>query len=380
MERSSAPLLLLRAVRAWTGGGAPPSPDGADWAGLFDLAEEHGLLPLLDHVFHGAGALPAEALAALRERAAERVRASFRLTAELLAVVDALEGAGVAVIPYKGPLLALEAYGSVGLRQFVDLDLLVRPGDLDRAAALLRERGYAAYHRFTPGQEAEFRRIDGDYPFHHPETGLLVEVHVRVSSERFVAALDTEELFRRARRIAVGRREVLALRPDDHLLVLAVHGSKHRWHRLEWVVGVAALLRVCGGLDWRVYLARAGELRARRVLLLALVLARDLAGVELPREVVRRVEGDAGVRALASEVAERMFAGDGGEATSGNLLFNLRAKDGWMDRVRYTRLWLTVPTPEDWKALPLPDALLPLYALLRPARLLARYGGRRPGS
>jgi hypothetical protein len=42
------------------------------------------------------------------------------------------------------------------------------------------------------------------------------------------------------------------------------------------------------------------------------------------------------------------------------------------DRARYVGRSLMVPQPEDWRAVPLPDPLFPLYYLIRPVRLALR--------
>src|SRR5206468_9003205 len=143
----------------------------------------------------------------------------------------------------------------------VDLDLLVRPGDVPRATEVLAAAGYAPALALSPARERCFRRVDGDYPLVHRETGLLVELHARVSSERFCMPLATDALLRRSTAVALGGGEVRTLGDDDLLLVLSVHGAKHRWKRLEWLAALAELLRAGRG-DVRAALARATELRA----------------------------------------------------------------------------------------------------------------------
>ncbi len=51
------------------------------------------------------------------------------MTAELKAVMGWLEAGDVPAIAYKGPTLAAWAYGDIALREFCDLDILVRPSD-----------------------------------------------------------------------------------------------------------------------------------------------------------------------------------------------------------------------------------------------------------
>ena len=46
------------------------------------------------------------------------------------------------MLPLKGPLLAQMLYGSPGLRQSGDLDLLVRRKDFERAQVLLKDLGF----------------------------------------------------------------------------------------------------------------------------------------------------------------------------------------------------------------------------------------------
>jgi len=351
-----------------------------DWPRVLALGWRHGLLPLLNlHLGDAAPErVPPPVREELRRSAEETARAGLRLTAALLRLLDRMDAAGVRALPYKGPVLAVQAYGSVGLRPFADLDVLVPPAELDRAAAVLTAEGYRPRYRFTPRQDAAFRRVDGDYPWEHPETGALVELHARVSSRRFGVPLETEALWARAVRVPLGGRSVPAPGPEDHLLVLAVHGCKHRWERLEWICGVAELLRG-GEADGDALLERARGVGAERMLLLALALARGLLDAPLPAAVSARVAADPEAGALAAEVARGLFGRPDPSPTAGNLLFNLRAQQGWAGRLRYAARWLVVPTPEDWKRVPLPDALFPAYAALRPLRLAARYGARLLG-
>src|SRR5262249_28128936 len=71
------------------------------------------------------------------EGIADRLRAFLRVNAsrnlllahELLRVIDLLGANGIRAIPYKGPLLASQVYGDLGLRLFSDLDILVHEWD-----------------------------------------------------------------------------------------------------------------------------------------------------------------------------------------------------------------------------------------------------------
>jgi hypothetical protein len=379
--------LLLACARAafdaeGAGAGVSDALDtGVEWDAFLALAERNRLLPLAHRVLaEEEERVPATVRSRLRSAYAANARHALALSGELRRLMDALHAEGIPALAYKGPALAVRAYGHLALRTYSDLDLLVAPVDQPAAARVLRAHGYVCAYDFTPAQEAAFRAVDGDYPFHHPDGGELVELHVRASSHRFCVELPAEAMIARARPVPIGGGDVPAPADDDLFLALCLHGAKHRWMRLEWLA-CAAALRVRGALDPSSLLRRATEIGARRTALLALLLMRGAFDLPLPPEADRSVSGDAGLRALADEARGLWFAqgADEAETTPANLRFNARLREGAADRARYAARWLFAPSPEDWAWVRLPDALAPLYHVLRPLRLAVRYRpGRRP--
>src|SRR3989441_7310819 len=165
---------------------------------------------------------------------------------------------------------------------------------------------------------------------------------------------------------------------EDLMLVLCAHGTKHRWERLEWICDVAELLRSTPGLDLDGGLERARDLGVHRMVLLALRLARDLLDAPLPDTVARRAQADGGVARLAAQVQSALFRHTPGPPRDRAELspFHLRAQERWRDRLRYCARVALTPTPGDWAWLRLPDALYPLYYVVRPIRLAVKYGAR----
>lgn len=365
--------VLLAAARWAVGGAGAPPLLPADPARLLALARRNRMVPLL-HRFLAAHPAAGPLPDALRSEAAANARDALAAARELLRLLEALAGAGVRAAAYKGPALAVRAYGDLALRTYGDLDLLVAPADVPAAAAVLRAAGHLPKHDFPPHAEALFRRVDGDYPFVRAADGRIVELHCRVSSRRFGAELPTDALLARARPVALGGGAVVALDDDDLLLALVLHGAKHRWARLEWLAAAGALLaRSDAGAD--ALLARAAAIGARRSLLLALRLMEDALALPLPRGASAAARAEPGLEALAHEARALWLADDAEEeSTAADLRFNLRLQDGGRARAAFAARWLLVPSPEDWAWAPLPAPLAPLHRLLRPLRLALRYG------
>lgn len=384
-DRAIAPehaLLLLVARASWDDDAARDCGDmiarGMAWEEWLARAEQNRLLPLAHRLLAGRADVPAEVLASLRVAHVANAAEALRLTGEVRRLLATLAEASVHAVAYKGPALAVRAYGDVALRTYSDLDLLIAPQDAAAAMRVLTEAGYESEHAFSAAQDRRFRAVDGDYPFHHPGTDTLVELHTQVSSARFCMHLPSEELLSRARPVAVGGGTVPALDDADLFLALCAHGAKHRWARLEWLAAVAALVRRVP-LDPTPLADRAREIGAGRTVLLALHLAHTALELPLAPSVLRSIQSDSVISTLADESRALWFAPASGETdTAANLRYNFRLRDGGKDRLRYAARWLFTPSPEDWAWIRLPDGVSWMYRALRPVRLAARYAPGRP--
>ena len=89
-----------------------------DWEYLLATADRHCLIPLLYGHLNSVVSVPREVISQLEQLNQENTRSSLLLTGELLQLMSVLEAHGIKAIPFKGPTLALRAYGEVARRQF----------------------------------------------------------------------------------------------------------------------------------------------------------------------------------------------------------------------------------------------------------------------
>ncbi len=197
---------------------------------------------------------------------------NLRILGRAQEILDGAEAAGLPILPYKGVLFAEALYGDPALRPMVDLDLLVRPADVDRAGTLMRALGFrrtfADQPRFSPHHAHDVSFTD------EHDADLVVEVHYRLYHE-LGADATVEPLFERATStILFGRpRRVPAW--DDHLLAVAVHAATHAFgDQPMWPFDVALLLARSGGFERA--LDEAGRRRAGAPFRAALRLAARL--------------------------------------------------------------------------------------------------------
>jgi hypothetical protein len=377
--------VLLNALRAHLGtaGGRELEAAviaGPDWDEVLARARQHAVTPIL---YRSLASLPGEVVPEaiseeMRRRAEDITLRNLELTAELLRILDRLEAAGIQALPYKGPALAAAAYGDTALREFVDLDILVAPSDVERACVCLQDDGYRPLHTWTPKQERHELR------FGHARSltrgGILVEMHWAIAEGTYALPRDTAPLFHRATRTSLGGRKVSAFAAEDLLVLLCVHGSMHFWSRLAWVCDVAQVLTSVE-LDPATVRQRAASSGSERMLLLGIEMANGLLGVKVPAALQLPRTSGAAVRSLASRRSARILAADSAEPLepegAAQFGYRLRMRDTLGDRITESWRMLATPSESDRRSLPLPDALWPLYYPYRLWRLLWSYGIRR---
>ena len=348
-----------------------------DWDYVLHAARCHGLAPLVStNLDRAAGDIvPREPLDLLRRRLRANGARNLILTQELLSLVGKFGAAGIEVIPLKGPILAMTAYGNVALREFLDLDVLVPKQHFDRAGRLLVQCGYQPPSNQT-GKLGSTRIEDQvGCDFVRKDGRVSVEMHWSFIQKWLGFEVDLDALWKTPEYVNIGGTHVRKLPTEIALLYLCAHGAKHQWSRLCWIVDVTQLLHTQPTIDWDGLLKTAKRNGCRRTLFLGLRLAHTLLGADIPQEVLTQMRHDDSADALAQGICRELFLFKtrvanhrGGWAKD---WFYLRTKERWLHRFRYLRYlsrWLLLPSQRDKEWLPLPGYLGWLYIFLRPIR------------
>lgn len=138
------------------------------------------------------------------------------------------------LMPMKGAILTAHYYPTIGLRPMADLDLLIRPVDLQRAGCLLKELGYqpeVAHWKHTEFSRPDNRRVV-DAESEHPDNPRKLELHVHCR-ERFggptvdLTALMWQDALEK--KFDFMGLSVTLPQPEALLLHLLVHATYHFW-------------------------------------------------------------------------------------------------------------------------------------------------------
>jgi len=205
--------------------------------------------------------------------------------------VDILERNGIRVVLLKGLALEHTVYGSRGLRQMSDADLLVSPGDALKAMDILAGAGFES----MPMKSGLYRHIILDLGNHLPELhrgGISVDLHYRLfgpEGGELVSRAISE-----AEEISAGGKIFHVLPPVTSFLGLVSHIYKHEVKgefQLRLYTDIYLLLKKHGSAIINPQLmAAAAQAGIEAEVRVILTVMKRAWGLELPAEMEARTE------------------------------------------------------------------------------------------
>ncbi len=222
-------------------------------------------------------------------------------------ILEALREKQIEVIVLKGLYLLESVYSNIGLRTFVDLDLMVHKSDLAAASVVMQGLGYqlSAYFDFE----------DANRDIKHLPTIIkagapLVEIHWSILEEDEPFAIDMEEIWRHAQSARVAGVDVKALDLEDLILHLSIHFTYQ--HRLK--AGLRSLFDLAvihqkyqTQIDWPKLIETAKEWKAERVIWLTFRLLERVTGVTVPAAVYQDLLAQAPDPAVLEEALQQLM-------------------------------------------------------------------------
>jgi hypothetical protein len=150
-------------------------------------------------------------------------------------------------------------YPQAGLRSYEDIDLVVRPHEVERAQATL------------DAKDTTSAIVD----FDHAEISVF-------------DTADWDGLYERSGIVDLAGIDVRVLSPEDHLRAICIHGLKHCFSNPLWLCDIAVSVERAGpDFDWTHCF---GSRRTQSQWIgCAIGLARELLGCEVPAEAAKRI-------------------------------------------------------------------------------------------
>ncbi|MEZ4747626.1 MAG: nucleotidyltransferase family protein [Calditrichia bacterium] len=358
----------------------PLAPSPLNWQHVLYLAKRHRLTAILHGYLTSHPEMqPPELLTkALNSYCLAQTRQHLLKAGELRQIITATQSNGITIIPYKGPVFGETAYGSLALREFSDLDLLVQPKDLPAVTDILSKQGYQVNSELpSDWQQVVTSPNTKDITLSGADRSIYLELHWQLARTYQGFDLPIRQLFERAISSEWMDIYLPLLSPEDTLLVHSFNAAKDRWNRISLIVDIAMLLKSCPELDWDYLMQTAEHYHLDRRLKLALWLPMALFGIKLPEHLISNINTDTAIQKLGNEVL-RWHASEKEISFWGirKNLFTMRMHEHPPYRRRVARRFIReifTPGAIDRATLLLPGYLQLLYIPLRLARIGKKY-------
>ena len=344
---------------------------GIDWRAFLDLATHYGLRLLVYRTLRTVcwDQVSSDIQTEWQEAYQSLTGKNLFITGELLRVTAAFQANEIQVAVMKGAVIAEMAYGDFTLREFNDLDLLIREADFSRAIELSQRLGYQPFWKYDNRKILRFMRHVGEYKLTSFALQTEIDLHWRVATKATALSPSVSDFPSGFQPVHIAGSTVLSFAPQDLPLYLAAQGGWDQWCDLRRICDLAEFLRRYPDIEWEPNLETARRLGGLRSMLTGLSLASVLLGAELPESIVNRIRADQTVSRLVERTIQNLQRSWNSAESVSRYLFQMNAKEGWRGKIALAYSILMDRTAEDGSWIMLPRPLWWLYGLLRPLRM-----------
>ena len=354
---------------------------GIDWKFVLNVAQRNAVLPLLSWNLRNnfSNLLPDQIRTLLEKELQSHLRANMFLTGKLLELLELLRAENIEAVPFKGPMLALQAYENAALRKYGDLDVLVQPRDFKKAIDIIKENGYEPLTSVSWLEKTNwYVSRKKDIYFANPDRSVIIELHWKLSGSHFGLPKEMNDLWNRLENVELAGTPIPTLSFYDLLIYLCLHGSRHSWERFQWICDIREVIGSKDDIDWNYLFDEAKRFGCENVVSLSLRLLHEFFGFDVYHPAWAKIKSDPIYDEIVREIRERLFSETAisvviGERYPYHLKLKERMSDRWKLHYHYLSWYLRLifsPNEMDKNILNFPRVLYPLYYLTRPVRLI----------
>jgi hypothetical protein len=302
-----------------------------DWSSLLEISYMHGILPLVYKTLKQHPSFPSAAQQIFKIHNLQIAQLNMKMTTELTRVVRLLDENGIKYIALKGPVLSQLIHDDTIQRQYSDLDILVKKEDIYKTGQLLYDNGYTSEYELKFLKNKTLAYVGKDFTFQHKESNILIEMHWKLFLSKHIIDLDKNLFTTPLLPVNINHYSVLTLSYEYLLVYLCLHGSKHYWERIEWIVDIDRLIRSNTSINWDEIQILCQTMRIEAMVYLGFAVSSKLLNTPIPDQINDAIKKFKNVYTAQNDVISLIYAhdiaNDNHSHTQENLLKEAPLKD-----------------------------------------------------
>jgi len=340
-----------------------------NWNHFYDFAKFHGLTSLVNLALKGSSKIKVPKVIAdkLSDDSKHTYLFNSLLVDQLIKIVAKLNENNITVVPFKGPLFAINEYKDISSRMFSDLDLFINMNDFKKIKELLYSMDYEQLFKLKSSVEQRYLSNLYYSNFKNSNNGIDIDLHWATAPKNLTHSLNLDFLSDEIIKTKLNDKDMLSFNSEAYMLLLCQHGCKHSWSRLIWVYDIVKILENSERLDWDKIISLSHQKNSTKMLLTGLNIANMLYCVELPNEINKKIVSDSAIEKISINLIKNIEDLDPASSKMHNDLIYIQTIEKISDKINLLLNHLR-PTPNEF-VYNLPDNLFFGYYILRPARL-----------
>lgn len=265
-----------------------------DWGLFANTIIERGTGPLLFKkltLINHSGIIPESVKDKLQQSYFKTLGRSMVLHNAFANVGIELNNNNIPFIALKGIYLSEWLYKDIGLRQFSDIDLLVKEEDGERCLELLSTKGYKPR---TSSPVSDFVASKSDFVHYAPMelNDISIEIHVKLHKNKEKYKLAMDSIWKNALPVTIDKVAANTLDLSDMMIYLCIHLDKHfREGHVQFTSfnDITNLLEMeVTGIEWDKFINRCNLYKCEDVVFKYLLLVHKYFKASLPIQIVNR--------------------------------------------------------------------------------------------
>lgn len=345
-----------------------------NWDEFISLAYSHGVFPLVYQVLKKhEDKIPLNTIAFMKQTYMNLVKTNMLMTSELIKVSKLLEDNGIKAIAFKGPVLSAMAYGDVISRQYVDLDILVDDDRLLDSIEILKNNEYSLEDDFKLDLLKKNRSIFHDVTLRKNNI-VNIELHWRLFSDEYMTGISDLNIKENLRPFEYQNQTLNVFDNEIQILYLSIHGAKHNWERIEWLVDIVRFIEN-NTMNWKRLLDLIQKTKTEKILFSTFYLCKTILDLSLPKEIEEKIE-KSNILKFSKRFEQffyknfnYMLEHDVESKKISKIQFDIL--HGYKNKLLFI-IALLKPTELDYQSVNLPKYMSFLYYLIRPINLCVK--------
>lgn len=316
--------------------------------------------------------IPSAILSSLQDQYRNTTMNNMLLVSELTKIIDSFQKKNINFVPFKGPVMNDRIYKNLSFKQSSDLDILIDFNNFHLVYQVLKQMDYIPQLPLSKNISLVDRIPDYYCNFTRRDSSILVDLHWAFEARNYSFSINYKDIENSLLTSSFQNRKIKIIPFELLIVILSIHGCKHYWQRLIWLIDFTLLVEQNTDINWIKILEFSNKFNCKKMLLISLFLSNYIFNTTLNNKVVEKIDENKDVTRIALIMFNNIFhkSNRTNKFLNKNLYVNSMEKN--KDKITYY-LNLINPSSIELNIINFPSYLYFLYYPLRFLRLAHKY-------